>query len=148
MIQAIGWKSVSLLVLLAIGPVLAGDPPREDQIIGPPKGPWRRLFLDAMVVEQQQGLLRVFHAAEKHPANPVLRKDKEWEGKGPYVYGTVMWDADRLRMWYHHFVGGQYWDSYAESSDGIAWTKPNLGIVTYKGSKDNNILLTGADASQ
>lgn len=30
---------------------------------------------------------------------------------------------------------------YAESEDGIHWTKPNLGIVEFEGSKDNNILI-------
>jgi hypothetical protein len=140
--HAAQWIVILGLSLLAEGAALAIEPPSEDAIVGPPKGPWRRLFLDAMVVEQQQGLLRVFHAAEKHQTNPVLRKDKEWEGKGPYLYGTVMWDNGRLRMWYHHFYGSQYWNSYAESTDGIAWTKPNLGIVSFKGSKDNNIFLT------
>ena len=38
--------------------------PEEDLIAGPPAGPWRRLFLDAMVVEDQQGLERVFHTTE------------------------------------------------------------------------------------
>ena len=28
--------------------------PQEDRIAGPPDGPWRRLFLDAMVVEDQE----------------------------------------------------------------------------------------------
>ena len=30
---------------------------------------------------------------------------------------------------------------YAESADGIAWTKPSLGICTFNGSTDNNIIM-------
>jgi hypothetical protein len=29
---------------------------------------------------------------------------------------------------------------YAESDDGIEWTKPNLGMTNWKGSKDNNLI--------
>ncbi len=124
----------------------------QDPLAGPPAGPWRRLFLDAMVVEQQRGLERVFHAAKKFPGNPVIRADKPWEKYhsygGPYLYGTVMWDGGKLCMWYHVHNGG-YMNCYAESTDGIHWTKPNLGLVEYLGSKANNIFLwRGADPNE
>jgi hypothetical protein len=32
---------------------------------------------------------------------------------------------------------------YAESTDGIHWTKPKLGLFDYKGSKENNIVWAG-----
>jgi hypothetical protein len=61
----------------------------EEALAGSPRGPWRRLFLDAAVVEAQSGLVRVYHAAEKYPGNPVIRADKPWETgraiSGPYV---------------------------------------------------------------
>ena len=113
---------------------------------GPPKGPWRRLFLDAWVVEQQEGLRRVFHAAEKYAENPVLKGEKPWETvpaaiTGPYVYGTVAWDGDRLRLWYQVLTKGNH-VAYAESKDGIHWTKPELGIFEFSGSKANNLSLS------
>lgn len=118
-------------------------PPQEDLVAGPPAGPWRRLFLDAMVVEQQQGLSRVFHAATKHPGNPVLGPTQSWEkgsGRaGPYLYGTIFWDDGKLRMWYHGWHNGAYHNGYAESTDGLNWVKPNLGLVEIDGSKDNNV---------
>ena len=48
-------------------------------------------------------------------------------------------------MWYAVMASLQ-WDGdgesgsvcYARSTDGIHWEKPNLGIVAYKGSKDND----------
>lgn len=33
---------------------------------------------------------------------------------------------------------------YAESNDGITWTKPNLGLFEFKGSKENNVVWNGA----
>lgn len=132
-----------LTVLPAVLPAAPVTPPITDLIAGQP---WRRLFLDAMVVEEQQGLQRVFHVANKHPANPVLRAERPWESPpsaiGPYLYGTVMWDEGKLRMWYHTWGKGGYRNMYAESTDGVRWDKPNLGLVEFEGSSDNNLFLT------
>jgi hypothetical protein len=107
--------------------------------------PFRRLFLDAMVLEEQKGLTRKFHAATKYEGNPVVPRDKPWEGWGPYMYGTVMWDEGKLKMWYENIGGGYdgklgHHICYAESADGIHWEKPELGIFEYAGSKKNNII--------
>ena len=109
-------------------------------------------MLDSFVVEQTQGLERVYHAAEKHPKNPVLSADTPWEraGNGPYLYGTVLLENGKFRLWYHGWARGHYQNLYAESTDGIVWKKPHLGIVSFDGSKENNLLLerfpdTGGD---
>lgn len=122
--------------------------PFESALAGPARGHWRRLFLDAWAVEQQQGLARVFHAAEKHPANPVLKGDQPWESvpaaiTGPYVYGTAAWDGGKLRLWYQVLTQGNH-VGYAESPDGIHWTKPDLGIIEFNGSKANNFCVSAA----
>lgn len=117
----------------------------EAPLAGPPQGPWRRLFLDAAVVEEQQGLQRIFHAAKKHPANPVIKRDKPWEGisaiTGPYVYGTVFREGEKLRLWYEVHNRGSH-TGYAESPDGITWTKPELGLIEFEGSKANNLVVS------
>jgi hypothetical protein len=144
-----GMTYVLCAAMLLLTRAALAQAPAEDQIAGPAQGPWRRLFLDAMVVETQHGLTQVFHAAEKYPGNPVIRRDKPWEGTstypGPYLYGTVFWDEGRLRMWYHAHCGSFYFNCYAESKDGISWEKPNLGLREFKGSKENNLFLTVAD---
>lgn len=130
---------VLVLILLNKPPVLSG----EDIIAGGEKGPYRRLFLDPLTIEKQTGLDRIFHSAEKSSGNPVLKGDKPWETEGaagPYLYGTVLRDKGKFRMWYH-FINKGYKNGYAESEDGIHWNKPNLGIVEFNGSKDNNIFL-------
>ncbi|MDD4872053.1 MAG: hypothetical protein PHR77_15965 [Kiritimatiellae bacterium] len=141
---------VTLLACTMVALILSANAavPIEDvSITGSPTGPWRRLFLDAMVVEHQTGLERVFHAAEKYAGNPVLKVDKPWEGKGygATVHGgTVMWDEGKLRMWYiggHTTQGGGFRICYAESRDGLAWEKPALGIIEFLGNKENNIVL-------
>ncbi len=135
-----------ILLLLALVLMLASMarshavPAQTDDLLAG-KPPFRRLFLDAMVTEQSQGLTRVFHSAEKYAGNPIIPKDKPWEGWGPYQYGTVTWDASKLRMWYQ-CIGGDRggYVCYAESHDGIHWTKPDLGIYDLDGSKANNIV--------
>ncbi len=89
----------------------------------------------------------------KHPGNPVLRSGAE--GSADYghavIYGSVIKVGDKFRMWYlgmiqREIVKGQapgYWRPmcYAESDDGIHWTKPDLNLVDLNGSKKNNICL-------
>ncbi|MDF1858852.1 MAG: hypothetical protein P1U87_01490 [Verrucomicrobiales bacterium] len=91
--------------------------------------------------------------ATKHPANPVLRRGPEGAPDHGHaiLYGTVMKQGDKFRMWYlgmfeTEVKAGQapgWWRPmcYAESEDGVTWTKPDLGLVEFKGNRKNNICL-------
>lgn len=91
--------------------------------------------------------------ATKHPGNPVLKHGPEGAPDHGHaiLYGTVMKQGDKFRMWYLGMVeknieSGQapgWWRPmcYAESDDGITWTKPELGLVEFNGNKKNNICL-------
>jgi len=69
--------------------------------------------------------------------------DNPWEG--PYCgYTTVFQDGDLYRMYYLGYPDKANYSCYAESKDGIHWTKPELGLIEFKGSKQNNIILAGA----
>lgn len=117
--------------------------PATDELSGPEHGPWRRLFLDGAVVEQQQGLRRVFHQAASFDANPVIVADQPWEGTsaitGPYVYGTVLREGDKFRLWYQLLYQGNH-VGYAESDDGVHWTKPKFDIVSFENQPTNLIV--------
>ncbi len=75
---------------------------------------------------------------------PVLRPDTFADGAGVSIYGSVLADGGKLRMWYH--ACPKDWDythdmasiAYAESEDGIAWVKPDLGIIPH-GPGPNNL---------
>jgi len=114
----------------------------------------RVLFaFDDHSIPWQHNLKLTLVAAEKHPANPVLRRGPPGAPDHGHavLYGSVIKDGDRFRMWYlgmfeTEIKGGQapgYWRPmcYAESTDGINWTKPGLGLVEFNGSKANNICL-------
>ncbi len=111
----------------------------------------RELFVDDHLVEKLSGgaQLRLHHPA---PREVAIECDKPWEGNGA-GYMTVFQDGDRYRMYYRgvHIVYTRdgYHEThrevycYAESRDGVHWTKPELGLVKFEGSRKNNIVLDG-----
>ena len=107
----------------------------------------------------------------KDPANPLFgeggsKNGMPWELAWWNTYPTVAYDpTDGLfKAWYnswvncssrtagfcpnknypkgHEFKGRVGATLYAESHDRVNWTKPNLGIVAWNGSKNNNIVFT------
>jgi len=114
-------------------------------------GSRRELFVDRALVATLTGDARqVLH--HPTPRETALTLDAPWEGSG-CGYISVFRDGDggRYRMYYKAYHLATYADKvgprpdsytcYAESRDGITWTKPSLGLVDYKGSKENNIVL-------
>jgi len=84
------------------------------------------------------------------PEEVVFEFDEEWEGN-TCGYVTVFKDKDVFKMYYrastYDFRAGKEshpaFVCYAESSDGIKWTRPKLNIIEFNGSKKNNIIWTG-----
>ena len=105
------------------------------------------LLHDDRLVRDRQGLELVQARLEKHPANPLLVIDRPWERQGILNYVAVLHDEEEglYRMWYQ--ILGRTEEGvnrshclYAQSSDGVRWEKPELGLVDFQGSKQNNIL--------
>ncbi|MFW5803210.1 MAG: hypothetical protein ACOCWJ_04760 [Verrucomicrobiota bacterium] len=83
----------------------------------------------------------VMHAPR--PQEVVLKLDRPWEG--PICgYFTLIRDGDRNLLYYRGWPEAGRPDVYcvAESSDGIQFDRPNLGLHEYEGNRDNNIILT------
>lgn len=109
-----------------------------------------QLFLDQYIVDntwtvryKTQHIDRVFHPPRKHAANPLIKVD------GGYVCVARDERSGAFHMWYQTHVAGQneertqYAIAYATSADGFTWTLPRLGLHTWRGSKENNIVLRG-----
>ncbi|EKN66488.1 hypothetical protein BABA_15302 [Neobacillus bataviensis LMG 21833] len=109
--------------------------------------------------------------------NPLFKEGffadnpKEWEVRYDNAYPNVFFDPfeNIYRCYYTLFLkdddssqtpleerpGKQYKPSstrvtgfcYAYSEDGINWVKPTLGLVEFKGSKENNIIFRNAHGS-
>ena len=106
------------------------------------------LFLDDEHIADTVRLSRVWE--QPRPFGPVLTADRPWEGAcvvRPNVVPSP--DGPGYRMWYQVFTRrktpGSRLFCYAESEDGIAWVKPELGLVEWRGSRANNIVLGDRD---
>lgn len=107
---------------------------------------------DTVAIPFSQNLRLEMRSPTRHPANPVLQRGKPGtpDAFGVQFYGSVIREGGRFRMWYVAFdddtenkVASARWRAaYAESRDGLHWTKPNLGLVEYRGNKNNNLILT------
>lgn len=102
------------------------------------------LFVDDFLIERLDGAQFKLH--EPAPAGVVLRFDQPWEGSF-CGYVTVINDRDRFRMYYRGLPAARRDGStgettcYAESRDGIVWTKLNLGLFEVRGTRSNNVVL-------
>ncbi|MBW3539722.1 MAG: hypothetical protein KY476_05580 [Planctomycetes bacterium] len=118
-------------------------------------GSRRELFVDDLLIDRLSGDVerRLHHPT---PQDVALNFDAPWEGSGSN-YVTVFRDGDLYRMYYR---GAQLSvedgklvqphaqvTCYAESRDGIEWTRPNLGLFEWEGSKQNNIVWTEGRAT-
>lgn len=70
-----------------------------------------------------------------------LLPDQPWEDS--YAWGQVMEDEGRYRLFYGMGLGDEQAFCVAESDDGHTWRKPELGLVEFKGTTANNVVLTG-----
>src|SRR5687768_4657285 len=104
-------------------------------------GQEEQLFMDDYLVKRSSNILRKMHPARKFEGNPVLWPNEPWENKTAVLYGSVIRDNDKYKMWYKV---GDAMDAggvgYAESWDGITWMKPLLNKVTINGQKTNILL--------
>jgi len=147
---------LAFTVLWPVTPTAAADSPAnvEDQAQKTVRdiGSLRQLFIDDYMIDSMTSLKRSFHTAQKH-GPPVIVPEHPWEGVGTapwpsvFLFGDVIWDEGEkiYKMWYTSATKdarGQHSALYATSKDGIHWHKPlDLGIVQYKGSGANNILI-------
>lgn len=107
-------------------------------------GSSKQLFIDNLFFESSTNV-----TLKVHP--PVKTGERNLQAEQPWESATLNWfnvlqEGNLCRMWYecYDIEGWPTADDtsfcYAESTDGIHWTKPNLGLFSYQGSTNNNIL--------
>jgi len=147
----------------------AADPVRSK----PPashSGGTKHLLLESDLIDRTSGVRLVLGDVRKDPHNPLFVEDKPWEPRFDNLYANVVFDEESgiYKCWYSPFtideataktpvekreavsyvqaLKGRRREMgvcYAVSNDGIAWTKPELGIVAFNGSTKNNLVLRG-----
>lgn len=108
------------------------------------------LFVDNYLVDRFDGEASL-HLHKPCGREVALPMDQPWE-EPTWAYFAVSLDGETYRMYYrgHHHGDSRFGDKprgepmcYAESKDGIHWVKPNLGLFSFQGSAENNIVLGG-----
>ncbi len=125
-----------------------------------------QLFFDNYIIEMAHFLTRTMHSPTKYAQNPLVKKDKPWENVLYFRTNTfnVHWDEQEqlYKLWYEDldwdyeaFMGRKKGPGdddvvrpglhetthshylFAQSADGIRWTKPELDYCTVEGQKTN-----------
>jgi hypothetical protein len=108
------------------------------------------LFVDDHEILFRAGTRRVLEKPVRHAANPLITEDKPWE----MAIGWTSVHRDKsgkYQLWYQAYAGKRAQLKthecvvcYAESSDGITFTKPDLGLFSFNEHAKTNIVLIGS----
>ena len=129
----------------------------------------RYLVLDSRIIEAKENVELTVGVVQKEKSNPLFKEDKPWEPRFDNPYSSVIYDEEEniYKCWYSIFTKSApregfpgeglptekrawvdwreghrgYGVCYAISNDGLHWEKPELGLIDYDGSKDNNIVI-------
>jgi hypothetical protein len=144
-----------LLLLLIVGWTVTAHADAAYRV-GAAKGPY--FLCDDRVTEDRWLMERFTVPLRKHSGNPLVVKEHDWEGTGPLMGGSVLYDPDDavFRMWYCVWNSHNYYNAlpfsynvcYAESKDGLQWEKPALGVFEREPDGRNNCIRLGTDKTQ
>ncbi|MCY4527913.1 MAG: hypothetical protein OXD46_02630 [Chloroflexi bacterium] len=110
----------------------------------------RQIFLDELLIDTVCGARRIMHSPTRRET--VLVGDKPWD-EASVAFMSMIRDGDLYKGYYRcdHLDSDKAPNprhtAYAESSDGIHWRKPSLGLIEFQGSKDNNLVWMGPGAN-
>lgn len=107
------------------------------------------MFVDRALIERMDaGATLAIHPPIKREV--VLTLDQPWESNSSAYY-TVLRDGAKIRLYYRGVTTDDASDRQttcmAESNDGIHFTRPNLGLYEWNGSKANNIVFMGPESA-
>lgn len=138
-----GWNSALLIAgmvhaLLGLAGSTAGE-----------ASPRTILLVDDGDVLYRSGTRRVLQPFERWKENPVVKgREKPWELAIGWISIHRQPDTGRYQLWYQAFSGDRAQDRtrrcvvcYAESADGIHFSKPELNLFEYNGGPGGNIVL-------
>lgn len=99
-------------------------------------GPWAAAF--ERVYDAPWGIRLVAEKAQR--VGPIIKAKRPWEEMAVTI-GYILKDGDVYRGWGpSQDKSGKTYRCYFESKDGMHWTRPNMGLIEFQGSKNNNLL--------
>ncbi len=101
----------------------------------------KQLFLDGALIDSEKDVSLRTHKPVRD-GRVLIEPDRPWEDRIG-SYSCVLKEDGKIRIWYDCRQGDEIRLAYAESEDGIHFTKPEIGLHEVDGSKANNIVLPG-----
>jgi len=113
------------------------------------------LFVDDWLIDRLCGAERRLHHPVPQEVSMVF--DRPWEGNHSAGMSVLRADDGIFRLYYKagRYGTPEYLDSavdwvdtrktfgcYIESSDGITWARPSVGVIEVAGTRENNVVLT------
>ncbi len=101
-------------------------------------------FVDYYLISEYANTSLDIESGTKHSSNPLLERREEFD---PEYYGPSLFSVLKINntwhVWYHTYnKSGDYFAfMYANSTDGVNFTRPSLGLVAYGGDSDNNMFM-------
>lgn len=113
-------------------------------------GSQKQLFIDNRFIASSEDVTLTINRPRRD-GEVLIKPDQPWEKDGRIcVYSSVVKDKGKIRVWYDFLqpTGPGPYDHqrrvcYAESEDGLNFTKPKLGLHEVAGDTDNNVVLPG-----
>ncbi len=95
-----------------------------------------QLFVERSIIRETERVWFTLHPGEKHPRNPLIRADRDWEGWRIRCRNAIFDEDEKVfKMWYSSEPTpagfGQKGSNcyYAVSKDGVEWEKPLVGTI-------------------
>src|SRR5688572_5585310 len=126
MISCSKFASCSLALFLTLAATCLAELPRTI------------LFADDEDVLYRPGTIKRVMEFKKPSPDPVIAPEKAWEGMIGWTSVHRDPKTGKYQIWYQAYQERRKEDKtlkcvvcYAESDDGIVWTKPNLGLFPF-----------------
>jgi hypothetical protein len=114
-------------------------------------GSRRELFVDRFLIAEMLGT--TLRLGQPTDGGEAFRFDRAWEGRF-CNYATVIGGVGKVRLYYRGVPNagedgrGDEVYCYAESPDGLQFTRPRLGLHEVRGTRENNVILAGTPPLQ
>jgi len=106
------------------------------------------MFLDELHIASKTGVTLSINRPIKNETNPIIDADQidNWDQMYAFVYWNMLEEPDGSYSAYYSAKDdhGVINPAKMVSADIETWTKPNLGLITYEGNTNNNLI--GANA--
>lgn len=141
-------KGAAVAGVASLGVVRNGAAFADDEAID--VGRRRQLFVDSHLIASTSGVTQLLHEPVRREI--AIGPEHPWEQYG-VSYMVTFRDGEKFRAWYRvdaadfNKGGRNSMTAYAESDDGVHWHKPQLGLIDFNGSKENNLVWDGGAAN-